>query len=478
MANNTIYPYGTDGQLPSSIGIINDLTTGGADKALSAEMGVALNDKMTAYDMVDLSQITQRNYSPGTSGLWNATSGKHKVIPATPGSEWRIKASGYGGWYLWLTSSYTVPTTSTQVPYCTGTTRMWANEGTYYYITAPADAAYLCVCPVDGAGNACAWQVGEKTDGYAFLTGEDVVDNLSSTQAENPLSAKQGKRLGEVMGGVIPFGVTKVAYDGPRVVTPKQRYVGTALAANISAVAMQGAACYGDYLFCFTANNTTCWIFDLSDGSLVQTITIPAEDRGFVSDCHCNTVNFGTEFYDPSDEFPLLYVSTGYSDGTDTGALVYRIVNTGGIYSLNLVQTFKFPGTSWTEFITAGEMCYVLAQNSYYRFFLPKLSEGDVTFDYSQALGETKITDKPAWYNGSRGQGELFVEGKIYYVSGVPSSEKLLFIVINLETGNREVEIDLGTLGITREPEALFVWGQRLCVSFHNRTEIYALYFE
>lgn len=39
MANQTIYPYGTDGQLPSSIGVINDLTTGGADKALSAEMG-------------------------------------------------------------------------------------------------------------------------------------------------------------------------------------------------------------------------------------------------------------------------------------------------------------------------------------------------------------------------------------------------------------------------------------------------------
>lgn len=46
MANQTIYPYGTGGQLPSSIGIINDLTTGGADKALSAEMGKELNDRL------------------------------------------------------------------------------------------------------------------------------------------------------------------------------------------------------------------------------------------------------------------------------------------------------------------------------------------------------------------------------------------------------------------------------------------------
>lgn len=37
MAKSTVYPYGTDGQLPSSIGLVNDLKTGGVDKALTAE---------------------------------------------------------------------------------------------------------------------------------------------------------------------------------------------------------------------------------------------------------------------------------------------------------------------------------------------------------------------------------------------------------------------------------------------------------
>lgn len=46
MANQTIYPYGTGGSLPSSIGIINDLVTGGADKALAAQQGVVLNEKI------------------------------------------------------------------------------------------------------------------------------------------------------------------------------------------------------------------------------------------------------------------------------------------------------------------------------------------------------------------------------------------------------------------------------------------------
>lgn len=46
MANTTVYPYGTGGSLPSSIGIINDLKTGGVDKALSAEMGKYLGNQV------------------------------------------------------------------------------------------------------------------------------------------------------------------------------------------------------------------------------------------------------------------------------------------------------------------------------------------------------------------------------------------------------------------------------------------------
>lgn len=63
MANQTIYPYGTGGQLPSSIGIINDLTTGGADKALSAEMGKRLGplDDLVA----DVTNVTEVEFTSG-----------------------------------------------------------------------------------------------------------------------------------------------------------------------------------------------------------------------------------------------------------------------------------------------------------------------------------------------------------------------------------------------------------------------------
>ena len=72
MANQSIYPYGTDGQLPSNIGIINDLVTGGADKALSAEQGKVLNEKMQSTQELDFSQYVIDNITIGSdSGASN-----------------------------------------------------------------------------------------------------------------------------------------------------------------------------------------------------------------------------------------------------------------------------------------------------------------------------------------------------------------------------------------------------------------------
>lgn len=70
MANRTVYPYGTDGQLPSSIGIVNDLSTGGADKALSAEMGKTLDanfiQSRIILETTSSTGWTQGNVSNGT----------------------------------------------------------------------------------------------------------------------------------------------------------------------------------------------------------------------------------------------------------------------------------------------------------------------------------------------------------------------------------------------------------------------------
>lgn len=57
MANQTVYPYGTNGELPSNIGLINDLKTGGVDKALTAEQGKVIGDILFNYTAYDASQM-------------------------------------------------------------------------------------------------------------------------------------------------------------------------------------------------------------------------------------------------------------------------------------------------------------------------------------------------------------------------------------------------------------------------------------
>lgn len=88
MANKTVYPYGTGGQMPSGIPVVNDLITGGADKALSAEQGKVLNEKVIAQTIsvegthLIIGKITSDSYV--TDGLIFHLDGINKG--QTPGS--------------------------------------------------------------------------------------------------------------------------------------------------------------------------------------------------------------------------------------------------------------------------------------------------------------------------------------------------------------------------------------------------------
>lgn len=238
--------------------------------------------------------------------------------------------------------------------------------------------------------------------------------------------------------------------------------------------AAQGGDCWGDYFFQFTTNNTKVRVFDLSLKTLVQTITIPTTERGFVSNCHCNTVCFGTEYYDVDDVFPLLYVSTGYASDGYTGALVYRITQHSGIFFITLVQTLKFPETqsSWTEFVPAGDhayLCYT-TERIIYKVKMPKLKDGDTVIDPESALETYQFTPQPDWMSSSRNQDRLFHQGKLLYITGVPQSrEASAFVILDLEKRERERIVDFQKNGLMDESESLFVWQGELCVAFLDK---------
>lgn len=233
----------------------------------------------------------------------------------------------------------------------------------------------------------------------------------------------------------------------------------------------QGGDCWGDFFFQFVTNNSIVRVYNLLTRKLIQTVSIPPDQQGFVANCHCNTVCFGSEYYDQNDEFPLIYVSTGYSSKGYTGALVYRITRKNDLFSLSLVQTIRFPveKTSWTEFVTAGEYAYLCytSERVIYKVPMPKLNEGDIIIDRGMALETYQFTPQPDWMSTSRNQDRLFYQGNIVYITGVPQAkEASAFVVLNLEKRERERIVDFIELGLRSESESLFVWKGNLCVAF------------
>lgn len=236
----------------------------------------------------------------------------------------------------------------------------------------------------------------------------------------------------------------------------------------------QGGDSWGDYFFQFTRNNSEVRVYDLSLKTLAQTIKITSSLGGFVSNCHCNTVCFGSEYYDVDDCFPLLYVSTGYASGGYTGALVYRITQNNGIFFITLVQTIKFPvgKSSWTEFIPAGEYAYLCytSERVIFKVPMPKLKDGDMIISRDSAIDTFQFTPQPNWMSTSRNQGRMFYQGKILFVSGVPhAGEASVLVVLNLETRERERIIDFKKNGLTSEPESIFIWQGDICVAFVDK---------
>lgn len=65
-----------------------------------------------------------------------------------------------------------------------------------FYIASDTGTAWVCVTAINGTASASSWEkAGSSADVSAFVLKTDVVDNLTSTATNVPLSAAQGKAL-------------------------------------------------------------------------------------------------------------------------------------------------------------------------------------------------------------------------------------------------------------------------------------------
>jgi hypothetical protein len=150
MARNTVYPFGIGGQLPSGITIVNDLTTGGADKALSAEQGKIIGEELygSNRELVDMTALTQYGvYVANATNKWTTGDTAGVVfIPVTPGDRYQLFASDTKStaYFVAQNDSHTNNTTPSYATGYNSGVEIPAGESTDV-ITIPSDGHYIAL---------------------------------------------------------------------------------------------------------------------------------------------------------------------------------------------------------------------------------------------------------------------------------------------------------------------------------------------
>lgn len=239
-----------------------------------------------------------------------------------------------------------------------------------------------------------------------------------------------------------------------------------------SGASVQGADCYGDYLFQFQHANAAVYVYNLKEKVFVGKIGLKSNSNN-----HCNNVSFSNIFYSEGDEFPLLYVS-GSQGGTYNQVQVYRVYHNEGSFAFERVQDIKFPTGNdnnhmfWTQVMMDNEenLMYVLSKerNSgggtfISKFKIPSLYKADVE------LVDADIIDQYEVSNSIHKQGAVIRRGLLYVMYGVPSSGDTNYLrIIDLKQKKDAFIINITEKGFKAEAEGTFFYNDELFCATNN----------
>lgn len=187
---------------------------------------------------------------------------------------------------------------------------------------------------------------------------------------------------------------------------------------------------------------------------------------------HCGNLDFGIEKPEGS-EFPALYVS---GDLTTFSCYVEKVTPT----SAELIQTIKFDlgnGYNGSQVVIDHEReCLLYMQRKLkkintgentivvFRFRLPRLDEGDVTFTAADVLDSYEL---PVWLRLY--QGAEIIGGNLYEVNGIYATEsgrEANLSIFDKITGERLSCQDLSC--IDREPQGVSTYEGDLYINFQD----------
>ena len=249
----------------------------------------------------------------------------------------------------------------------------------------------------------------------------------------------------------------------------------------------QDGAIFGDFLFRFKPNGT-CFVYSVEKMQEISTFKL---DKSDILAPHSNVVCFGNEYFDPSDEFPVLYsnIYNNYSDNTDRlegMCCVYRIVRDGESFSSTLIQTIRIgfvedldvwkslPDNKdyrpYGNFVVDVEnsklFAFVLRDKEhitrFFEFSLPIISDGEYCEKYGVKNVTLNLSDIKAQFDLSRSyyiQGACCYDNKIFSVEGGTASETNTVAVPRMKiidtVTHTETVVELCELGLKIEPELI-----------------------
>lgn len=228
----------------------------------------------------------------------------------------------------------------------------------------------------------------------------------------------------------------------------------------------QSAAVWREYLFLIPKYRGKIYMYNLKEKRLLCTFGMESmtELCNGYDIYHCNQTTFGTDFYENSDPFPLLYISQRARNDNRCFTEVFRILplkkeNDGDYTSmeLRLVQTIYFPPMSEANSLgnvncvidSENRLLYTYSRNnvktdSNYRqckiscFNIPNAYE-EVVYLEDSDIKSSFMIDISAYYM----QGACIVGRYLCIARGAASVKYIDLNIVDLKTQQMKKQIDL-----------------------------------
>lgn len=247
----------------------------------------------------------------------------------------------------------------------------------------------------------------------------------------------------------------------------------------------QSAAVYGDYCFFVQVCRKSICLYDLSQKAKVYTATFKpagADNRIY----HCNQSTFGAEKYNPSDPFPLLYVSQRPKSGNRCFVEVLRVHPTFNgdttaivSFKVELVQEIYFPQMTKDNSLgnvncvidTKKGIMYTYSRNNrssddnylqckISQFAIPDIKKQQVVLEDSDIEASFMIDTF-----AENMQGACIVNDCLYIAQGIPSLKYVYLNVVDLQQQRLVKRYNLLGSGVNWEPEGCFYYDGSIMLS-------------